>query len=141
MLTIPKENFDNNNDNNSSIISEHVVSITNAGNIPVDVGCYLLTSSSSKKPSHHQQFVQLGKFELRVDEALLSLAPRSISKQSTRLLLMRRNMLLANKNIKQDIAAASNTSSQVDVVDMDNVFLTLEINPSGFKHQIPIKFM
>lgn len=108
----------------SSVISEQIVTLSNMGNIPVDVDCYLISSSSGSKIP--QQSIRFKQFEIRVDEALLSLAPRAKSKQSTRLLMYR-----ANRQSSSHLGG--------DNLDVDGVRLCIEINPSGYKHELPVK--
>jgi hypothetical protein len=139
-FTIPSDKAAASSGNsNQPIISEQVVTLTNIGNVHVDVDCFLTSTSSNtsslSSKKHAQQSIRFGEFELRVDESLLSLAPRAQSRQSTRLLLMHR---LQHKGEDDRIARLSTPT--IDPADLDGVRLMFEVSPSGAKHVIPIKF-
>lgn len=106
----------------TSILSTQTVTFSNTGNIPVEIECNLIASGSSGQRHKPQQSIRLRQqYEIKVDGALLSLPARAKSKESTRLLMCRLSQ-----------------STTTDL-DLESVRLCVEVMPSGYKHELPVR--
>lgn len=97
------------------IALEQAVSLSNAGNIDIEVECYLTVNDQQV------QMVKFHDYELKLDDTLLYLESKSRQKQFAK--------ILATKVTSQSKDIESKTQ---------NLKLAVQIKPNGFKFEIPI---
>ena len=96
-------------------VLEQAVSLSNAGNIDIEVECYLTVNDQQVL------MVKFHDYELKLDDTLLYLQSKSRQKQFAK--------LLATKVTSQSRDIESKTQ---------NIKLSVQIKPNGFKFEIPI---
>lgn len=89
----------------------------------MEIECGLTASTSGSLSRKSQQSIRFRpQYELKVDEALLTLPPRAKTRESTRLLMYR-----------------TPYSDSTHAINLENVNLCVEVIPSGFKHDLPVR--
>jgi hypothetical protein len=113
-----------------SDFTEKLVPISNSGNINVDVNCYF-SQNSDLKDNNSLEPIKFKNYELKIDELVLTLEAKSKHKSIIRLIF--------KKFLSQSTEKNSNSDDQ-NIKDLEKLKLIIQVIPSGFKFEIPIRF-
>lgn len=96
---------------------EQLIPLSNAGNIDIDVDCYL-----SVEEQDQFQSIKFKTYEIKLDDSVLCLQAKSKQKQYARILISK---ILSDSNLPN--------------FDLEKLKFAVEVKPNGFKYEIPIK--
>jgi hypothetical protein len=115
----------------SSTSIENSIQLSNGGNIPINVDCYLIDKNENINNNQDNTKIKLlylknKQFQLKIDKSIINLEAKTnanYKKQLVRLILTKINDLNTTMTSFDDL----------------NIHLIFQVMPNGFKYEIPIK--